>query len=107
MTRSAPVFAILAFGALALAGCADAPASAAKLDATQAAEADTAAAIAKDPATDIESGVRQAQLLRLAGNYDGAVHILSQLMMVAADDPRVVKAALTGLFSTERNREAA
>ena len=106
MTRSAPLFAILAFGALALMGCADAPAATAKLDATQAAEADAAAAIAKDPATDIESGVRQAQLLRLAGNYDGAVHILSQLMMVAADDGRVVSEYGKTLTAQGRAKDA-
>ncbi len=40
--------------------------------------------------TDVDSGVRQAQLARLAGHYDEAIHTLSQLMLVAADDPRVV-----------------
>jgi Flp pilus assembly protein TadD len=40
--------------------------------------------------TDVESGVRQAQLARLAGRYDDAIHTLSQLMLVASDDPRVV-----------------
>src|SRR6185312_17302090 len=40
--------------------------------------------------TDIESSVRQAQQARLAGRYDEAIHILSQLMMVASDDHRVV-----------------
>jgi Flp pilus assembly protein TadD len=46
--------------------------------------------ITKTPPTDLESGVRQASLLRQAGHYDEAVHILSQLMLVASDDPRVV-----------------
>jgi len=40
--------------------------------------------------TDLDGGVRQAQLERLAGHYDQAVHTLSQLMLVASDDPRVV-----------------
>jgi len=40
--------------------------------------------------TDIESSVRHAQEARLAGNYDEAIHTLSQLMMVASDDHRVV-----------------
>ena len=40
--------------------------------------------------TDVDSGVRQAQLSRLAGRYDDAIHTLSQLMLVASDDPRVV-----------------
>jgi len=42
------------------------------------------------PAADIEGNVRQAQMLRLAGNYDEAIHHLSQLMLVASDDARVV-----------------
>lgn len=40
--------------------------------------------------TDVDSGVRQAQLARLAGRYDDAIHTLSQLMLVTSDDPRVV-----------------
>ena len=40
--------------------------------------------------TDVDTGVRQAQLARLAGRYDDAIHTLSQLMLVASDDPRVV-----------------
>ena len=39
---------------------------------------------------DIESAVHQAQMQRLAGHYDDAIHILSQIMLVASDDPRVV-----------------
>ena len=42
------------------------------------------------PAANLEDSIRQAQMLRLAGNYDEAIKHLSQLMMVAADDPRVV-----------------
>ncbi len=38
----------------------------------------------------MDSSVRQAQLLRIAGQYDQAVKILSQLMLVASDDPRVL-----------------
>jgi Flp pilus assembly protein TadD len=40
--------------------------------------------------TDIGSGVQQAQQQRLAGHYDDAIHTLSQLMLVASDDPRVI-----------------
>ena len=49
-----------------------------------------ASAIDKTAPTDLEGGVRQAQLMRLAGHYDDAIHVLSQLMLVASDDPRVV-----------------
>ncbi|HEY4274767.1 MAG TPA: tetratricopeptide repeat protein [Rhizomicrobium sp.] len=42
------------------------------------------------PAMDLEAGVRQAQTQRLAGQYDDAIRTLSQLMLVASDDPRVI-----------------
>jgi len=42
------------------------------------------------PSTNLDDSIRQAQLLRLAGQYAEAVKHLSQLMMVASDDPRVV-----------------
>ena len=38
----------------------------------------------------LDGEIRHAQLLRTQGDYAGAVHVLSQLMMIAADDPRVV-----------------
>jgi Flp pilus assembly protein TadD len=41
-------------------------------------------------ANDLEGNVRQAQLLRLAGKHDEAIQILSQLTLIAADNPRVV-----------------
>jgi len=41
-------------------------------------------------ADNLDDEIRQAQLLRVQGDYDGAIHVLSQLMLVAADDPRVV-----------------
>jgi Flp pilus assembly protein TadD len=49
-----------------------------------------ASVIDKTTPTDLEGGVRQAQLMRLAGHYDDAIHVLSQLMLVSSDDPRVV-----------------
>jgi len=39
---------------------------------------------------DLNGGVRMAHELRLEGKYDEASRILSQLMLVASDDPRVV-----------------
>jgi Flp pilus assembly protein TadD len=41
-------------------------------------------------AQSVEAGVREAQLKRTQKDYAGAVKVLSQLMLVAADDPRVV-----------------
>jgi Flp pilus assembly protein TadD len=40
--------------------------------------------------TDVPSGVHQAQLLRTSGDLNGALHLISQLMLVAPDDARVV-----------------
>jgi Flp pilus assembly protein TadD len=40
--------------------------------------------------TTLDGEIRQAQLSRVQGDYPGAVHALSQLMLVAPDDPRVV-----------------
>lgn len=56
--------------------------------------------------TDVDSGVRQAQLARLAGHYDEAIHTLSQLMLVAADDPRVVGEYGKTLVEKGRAQEA-
>jgi Flp pilus assembly protein TadD len=41
-------------------------------------------------ATTLEDSIRQAQMLRLAGLYPDAIKHLSQLMMVASDDGRVI-----------------
>ena len=43
----------------------------------------------KQPAT-LDGEIRRAQLLRAQGDFNDAVHSLSQLMLVAPDDPRVV-----------------
>lgn len=45
---------------------------------------------APSAATNLDESIRQATLLRLAGSYPEAIKHLSQLMMIAADDPRVV-----------------
>lgn len=42
------------------------------------------------PAESLEDSIRQARMLRLAGSYPEAIRHLSQLMMVAADDGRVI-----------------
>ncbi|MBW8707936.1 MAG: tetratricopeptide repeat protein [Alphaproteobacteria bacterium] len=42
------------------------------------------------PGTSLDDSVRQAQALRLAGSYPEAIKHLSQVMMIASDDPRVV-----------------
>lgn len=40
--------------------------------------------------SDLEAAVRQAQLQRVAGDLDGAIRTLGQLVLVAPDDPRIV-----------------
>jgi len=42
------------------------------------------------PGVTLEDSIRQAQMLRLAGQYPEAIKHLSQLMMVASDDPRII-----------------
>ncbi len=41
-------------------------------------------------ATDLTSAIHQAQLLRTKGDLDGATRVISQLMLAAPDDARVV-----------------
>ena len=48
------------------------------------------AADAATSGTSLEDSIHQAQTLRLNGNYPEAIKHLSQVMMVASDDPRVV-----------------
>jgi len=57
-----------------------------------AAKADPAAqsAAGMAPAMDLDGGIRQAQAQRQAQHYDEAIRTLSQLMLVASDDARVV-----------------
>jgi Flp pilus assembly protein TadD len=90
MRRLAPLVAVLLSGS-ALIGCASADdiskASADK--ASKAAQANNGGNAQAVP-SDLDGGIRQAQLLRQAGQFDEAVHLLSQLMLVASDDPRVV-----------------
>ncbi|HKU64143.1 MAG TPA: tetratricopeptide repeat protein [Rhizomicrobium sp.] len=45
---------------------------------------------AAQPATTLDDSIRQAQMLRLAGSYPEAIKHLSQLMLVAGDDSRVI-----------------
>ena len=83
MTRSAPSLMVsLVFGALAL--CAGTCGIAWAADNAQAQAPDSKTSV------DLAGQVRQAQLLRSQGQYDQAVKILSQLMLIATDDPRVV-----------------
>lgn len=57
-------------------------------------------------ANDLDGNLRQAQLLRLAGKHDEAIQILSQLTLVAADNPRVVSEYGKALVQKGRARDA-
>ncbi|MBU6298995.1 MAG: tetratricopeptide repeat protein [Alphaproteobacteria bacterium] len=73
--------AALALSGIALAACAsaDQPATPAQTQTT-----DTSLPV------DVNNGVRQAQQQRVQGDLSGAIHTLSQLMLVSPDDPRVI-----------------
>lgn len=92
MIRFAPRLMVLLLCGTTLAACASTTPDIAKATGGRtAAQAQKAQLedLGKNP-SDLEGSVRQAQLLRSTGRYDEAVHILSQLMLVASDDPRVV-----------------
>src|SRR5215469_14314966 len=57
-------------------------------------------------AATLEDSIRQAQALRLAGSYQEAINHLSQLMLVAADDPRIISEYGKTLVSMGRADEA-
>src|ERR1700743_983047 len=76
--------------AAALAGCSmlggsSAPAASSGPAANQAAAADTS-----PMAPDVDTSLRQAHLMRFSGGLRGATRIMSQLMLVYPDDPRIV-----------------
>jgi Flp pilus assembly protein TadD len=58
------------------------------------------------PATNLDDSIRQAQLLRLAGQYPEAIKHLSQVMLVASDDARVVSEYGKTLASMGRASDA-
>jgi Flp pilus assembly protein TadD len=103
--RFAPTLVALLLGCSALTSAAQAdwfssdskPAETAKKDGK---------AQAAPQATNMEDSIRQAQALRLAGNYQEAVTHLSQLMLVAADDPRIISEYGKALVSMGRADEA-
>lgn len=110
--RKAPLAALLMLGAIAVpaqAGWFDFNAKpAAKADAKTDAKTATKTD-AKDaalPGTTLEDSIRQAQMLRLAGSYPEAIKHLSQLMLVASDDPRVISEYGKTLASMGRASDA-
>jgi Flp pilus assembly protein TadD len=68
--------------------------------------AETAAVKAASLSQSVESGIRDAQAKRAAHDLTGAVRILSQLMLINADDGRVVTEYGKVLVQQGRTREA-
>lgn len=100
------------FAAALLLGTALTACSSLSLD-TQAAKTDTHKAAAakattspKSMAADLDVQVANAQTLREQGDYQGATKILSQLMLVAPDNPRVVGEYGKNLVQQGRSKEA-
>jgi Flp pilus assembly protein TadD len=92
MTRFTSSLIALLVCAPALAGCASEGALSSNTD-KKPVVADNGPGKTADVAnvpTDVEAEMRKAQAERLAGQYDDAIRILSQLMLVASDDHRVV-----------------
>jgi len=77
-------------GALALCGAALAACAATPTNASSLTGRERAAAEDGTQPANLDDAVRQARLLRASGDFAGAVHQLSQLMLAAPDDPRVV-----------------
>jgi Flp pilus assembly protein TadD len=102
MLHFAPRLTAVFLCGIALAGCATTAPPKLAVDAAK----EKAAAADKSAPTDLDGGIRQAQLLRTAGNYDEAIHVLSQLMLVASDDPRVVSEYGKALAQDGRAQEA-
>lgn len=86
-----------------LAGCATAPAQEAKAPPSQPTLGMGAATGAP---SDLDGAVRQAQLQRAAGDIDGASHTLSQLVLFAPDDPRVLGEYAKVLVDRGRTNDA-
>jgi len=105
MLHFAPRLTAVFLCGIALAGCATISPDAAPKQVADASKPKTAVADKNAP-MDLDGGIRQAQLLRTAGDYDQAIHILSQLMLVASDDPRVVAEYGKALAQQGRAQEA-
>jgi hypothetical protein len=84
MTRLLVRIAAIALGTTALAGCG------AFGGGDTAPITPPAQQAAMAPGADLNAALVQAQGLRLKGDLDGSLHILSQLMLAEPDDPRVV-----------------
>src|SRR5262249_7189390 len=73
---------------------------------TKTADAQPAKTSSKGFASDLDSQLHSAQALRQGGDYQGATKVLSQLMLVTPDDPRVVGEYGKTLVQQGRSKEA-
>lgn len=113
-TRFASTLAALLLGSTAICGSAHAGwfdlGSKKEAAATESKSTDTRSAVVKSdevkPAETLDGSIEQARSLRLAGNYQEAIRHLSQLMIVASDDGRVVSEYGKALVETGRAQEA-
>jgi len=108
-TRFLPALAACLLGCTALSGGARAgwfDSGPGKTDAAAKSDPAKPDAAKPAPAGDLEGSIRQAQMLRLSGNYPEAVRHLSQLMLVAADDGRVITEYGKTLAAEGRAQEA-
>ena len=104
--RFAPTLVALLLGCSALTSAAQADWFSSDSKPAETAKKDGKAQAAPLPATNMDDSIRQAQTLRLAGKYQEAVTHLSQLMLVAADDPRIISEYGKALVSMGRADEA-
>ena len=104
MARILPSLATLLLCSTALAGCDTLGVTSSSTPASDKAAMEKH--VHEAPPTDVAGGVRQAHDLRLAGNYDDATRILSQMMLVASDDPRVVGEYGKTLLQRGRTQDA-
>lgn len=88
MLRSAPRLLALLLTATALTGCGamDFSSTPRDKDAVVKAKAPTALSVAGD----LDGNLRKAKMLRDAGSYEDALLTLSQLVLIAPDDPRIM-----------------
>jgi len=91
----------LALSTVALAACGSTPS-----DAGNSASQVSEDSLGNTLSGNLDGEIRHAQLLRTQGDFAGAVHVLSQLMLVAADDPRVVGEYGKTLTQQGRSSEA-
>jgi Flp pilus assembly protein TadD len=104
--RFAPTLAALLLGCGTLTSAAQAGWFSSDPKPAETTQKDDKAQAAPQPATTMDDSIRQAQMLRLAGNYKEALNHLSQLMLVAADDSRVITEYGKTLVSMGRADEA-